>query len=131
MIYHSPNYVIYLLGYELGAFLLPISHDWVHLRSSPQYGVYYILKTLEMIGIFATREDHKSHHNYEHRTVYQGFTSSGLYSKTFDKYINRLWISIHDYCKENNIEMYVPLKKLSVGIFVATNIVGFTVSMLI
>ena len=131
MIYYSPRYVIYLLGYELGAFLLPISHDWVHLRSSPQYGVYYVLKSLEVIGIFATKDDHKSHHKYDHRTVYQGFTSSGLYSKVFDDYVNKLWDSIYDYSMKSRTPMYVPTMELAMRIFVVTNVGSFLLSMLV
>lgn len=83
--------VVYFLGYEIGVFLLPISHDWVHKRVSASYGIYYLLKPLEILGIFATKQDHKRHHQYDSSTVYQGFTSSGLYSKKLDDYVDIIW----------------------------------------
>jgi hypothetical protein len=93
---YNPISIPFILGYEIGVFLLPISHDWVHERKSGAFGTNYFLKPLEMIGIFATKEEHKRHHEVNHRTVYQGFTSSGLYSKRFDGIVDNVWNYVHD-----------------------------------
>lgn len=97
----------FYIGYEIGVILLPISHDWVHDRNSCKVGIlYYILKPLEYIGIFATRKDHIRHHIYNHPTVYQGFTSSGLYSKTFDGFIDLIWNKTYHYCNRTGKKMH-------------------------
>ena len=101
----NPAYVCFLLGYEIGVLLLPISHDWVHLRLSNKY-FHTLFNFFECIGIFATRSDHKAHHKHDHRTVYQSFTSSGLYSKKFDALINSIWDKMFDYAHDNDVKMY-------------------------
>lgn len=95
----------FFLGYELGAILLPISHAWVHDKRVSKY-LYYPLKLLEVIGIFATKQDHVRHHIYSTPTVYQGFTSSGIYSPIFDKFIDKIWDNTFYWCEKTNRKMY-------------------------
>ena len=101
-----PTIIPFILGYEFGVILLPISHDWVHFRHAAIGKFYYVLKTLELLGIFATRDDHKSHHVYDHPTVYKGFTSSGIYSKRFDSLIDAVWDYTFVYSNKNCVEMH-------------------------
>lgn len=61
-LYTNPISIPFFLGHEVGVILLPIAHDWVHFRLSNKFGSYYLLKPLEWLGIFATKEDHKRHH---------------------------------------------------------------------
>jgi hypothetical protein len=90
-IYYYPQFAPYVLGFEIGMILLPLAHDWVHLRKSRAYGLNYLFHPLEMMGIFATREDHSAHHNHNHPTVYQGFSSSGIYARHIDRIFNWMW----------------------------------------
>lgn len=125
-IFSHVNAVPFVLGHEVGAMLLPVAHDWVHERLSNKYGLFYLLKPLETIGIFASKKDHKVHHKHIHRYVYKSFSSSGLYSKTFDIYINALWRAIHDQSKGNKTEasnmflMYVLIVYMLATITLAT-----------
>lgn len=109
----------YLLGHEIGVLLLPISHDWVHERKSSKFGIYYLLKPLEYFGIFATKETHKRHHEI-HDTVYQGFTSSGLYSARFDTFVDNIW---NHYYKSDELGSFKEYKicydlgKIMLGVY--------------
>ena len=101
MLFYYPSITApYLFGYELGVILLPISHDWVHLKKSNAFGMYYIFKPLEMLGLFASVKDHKKHHNYTHETIYQSFSSSGIYTAFFDRYIDNIWNNIMKGCNK-------------------------------
>lgn len=93
----------FLLGYELGVFFLPMAHDWVHLKTSSNYYLQYIFYLLELLGLFASHKDHLQHHIYDHATVYQSFSSSGIYISSFDKYINKIWDSA--YNSENTVKI--------------------------
>jgi hypothetical protein len=108
MCYYFDKTIAFFLGYEIGVFLLPISHDWVHERRCGVFGVHYLLKPLEKLGVFATKQDHYTHHKYDHPCVYQNFTSSGIYLKPFDKIIDKLWNVFYDYSNKYKI----PLHKL-------------------
>lgn len=102
------NYVAmapFILGYEIGVILLPLSHDWVHEKKSKKFYIHWLLAPLELIGIFATKEDHIRHHNYNHRTIYQGFTSSGLYSARFDAILDKFWDFIYDQTSHTKYQM--------------------------
>ena len=79
----------YLLGYEIGVFFLPIAHDWVHLKTVGK--MKYILYPLEKLGFIANKKDHHRHHNYSNETVYQSFSSSGLYLHKLDNVFDKLW----------------------------------------
>jgi hypothetical protein len=102
----------FFLGYEIGVILLPIEHDWVHYRKSCSIGTpaYYLFQCLEFIGIFATKEDHLRHHKHDHSTVYQGFTSSGLYSKHLDKLADTLWNYLFDKANKNERPLYESMR---------------------
>lgn len=102
----------YILGYEFGVFLLPISHDWVHSRLC---GAYYMLKPLEMLGIFATKEDHRSHHRHDHPTVYQNFMSSGIFSKRANDYADEIWNILFEYSNMKKIQLYKLMWYLMIG----------------
>jgi hypothetical protein len=110
IIYIFPITFPFFLGYEFGVLLLPISHDWVHQRIAARGPLYYFLLFLEKIGIIATKEDHATHHTYNHPTVYQGFTSSGIYSKFFDNIFDGIWDKAFYYSQTNNIPLYKVLK---------------------
>ena len=110
MLFYYPSITApYLFGYKLGVILLPISHDWVHLKKSNVFGMYYIFKPLEMLGIFAGAKDHRKHHDYTHETVYQSFSSSGIYTAFFDKYIDNIWNNVIKECIKNKQK---PVDKL-------------------
>jgi hypothetical protein len=110
--------MVYFLAYEIGVFLLPISHDWVHKRCAAKYGLYYLLNILEIIGLFASKSDHERHHNHDHPAVYQGFTSSGLYSSTLDRHVDAIWNFAYDIANQYKIPMYKTLRWfMSITIF--------------
>lgn len=106
-LYFHFGYVLsFILGYEFGVFLLPISHDWVHERRCGDFGAYYLLRPLEYIGVFAAKHDHHTHHKYDHATVYQNFTSSGIYSKLFDKMLDKMWNKMFAYSVEHKVPLH-------------------------
>ena len=111
--------IAYFFGYEFGVFLLPISHDWVHSRLCGVFA-YYLLKPLETLGIFATKEDHKSHHRHDHPTVYQNFTSSGIYSKRINVMIDKIWDEMFNYSKTNKIRLYKLMWYPMMGTIICT-----------
>ena len=84
--------LLYLVGFEFGVLLLPIAHGWQHV---PQHRngvlVQQFFNVLERCGLVANKKDHHKHHNYRSETVYQDFSSSGLYSAKVDAAINRFW----------------------------------------
>jgi len=115
----------FLLGYQIGVILLPINHSWVHskISISPDESPYYLcilykilehfLRALEWIGIIATSKDHKSHHDYDSPGVYKNFTSSGLYSRILNEYIDKLWLENFNYAIHNNVKMHVIMENIS------------------
>ena len=106
MYFYPTKLLGFILGHEVGAFLLPISHDWVHDRKCAIFGIKYLLQFLHNLGIFATRHDHKKHHNHDHPYVYQNFTSSGIYSQRFDKCFDSLWNYLFDCSSKRKIQLY-------------------------
>jgi hypothetical protein len=109
MLWLFPVSAVYFLFYELGVILLPIAHDWVHNRNAALGILYHILLGFERIGIIAARADHKSHHIHNHRTVYQAFSSSGIYSRILDKVFDRIWDAAFDYSVLRGIDLHKVL----------------------
>lgn len=122
--FYTAQTASFYLAYEIGAIFLPISHDWVHERKTAKQGtlLYYFLMTLEYIGIFATREVHKKHHDHSYPTGYQYFFSSGLYSERLDIWFNKFWNYIYFKCKENNYPMYHVLWYPMILVFIIGNV---------
>lgn len=91
--YLSPLVVFYYAGYEIAALLLGYAHIWQHKPKSFWNPVFRcIMNGLSSIGFIATARDHDSHHHHNHPTVYQDFSSSGLYMKRLDKWLNtHIW----------------------------------------
>lgn len=86
--------LFYFLGYELGVIILPFAHIWQHAHVNCFGYLASIFKFLEDYGVIANDEDHHFHHAHNQvETVYQDFSSSGLYFKfiNLDKYINKFW----------------------------------------
>ena len=99
----EPGLIMYFAGYELGGLLLPIAHGWQHLsRKWFNAPVRTLFRILAGIGLVATREEHLSHHIHNHRTVYQDFSSSGLYMKWIDAQLNAFWNRCFDYAAQTN-----------------------------
>ncbi len=120
LFYYPAAVAPFFLGYEIGVILLPVSHDWVHERKAASFGIYYLIRPLETIGLFATRADHRNHHDHTCRTVYQGFTSSGLYSARFDKILDDFWNYTFDKCVEMKYPLHKVLWYVMVGILCGT-----------
>lgn len=123
-LYWHPYLAPFFLGYEIGVILLPISHDWVHKKNAQKFGIYYILKALEMIGIFAKPSDHAKHHKYTHPTVYQGFTSSGLYSARFDAFLDNIWNYFFYHCHRTKSKLHSILWYLMIATTCGTLLVS-------
>ena len=87
-----PDTILYFVGFEFAVLLLPIAHGWQHI---PQHRNGRIVQTLfmclESLGLVANKTAHRKHHNYRGATVYQDFSSSGLYSAKIDAAVNRFW----------------------------------------
>ncbi len=98
----------YYLGYEIGVILLPIAHAWVHSKIKSS-NVCYIIKMLEYIGIVASKQDHKKHHDYNGEYVYTSFTTSGIYSATLDEYMTNIWNYLFIKCREYDYPLYKVL----------------------
>lgn len=90
--YIYPLTLIYFAGYETGCLILPFAHRWQHVVASEQNIICRSLFIfLEKIGFVANHVDHTAHHVHTHPTVYQDFSSSGLYAKSIDSYLNEFW----------------------------------------
>lgn len=113
LIYYDPIWAVFFSGYEFGVLLLPLAHGWQHL---PKERIGARLSTLfgalEYVGLFANHKDHNSHHNHKHRTVYQDFSSSGLYVRRIDSLLNRLWNAAFD---NGTVTPYIYLRNFFVG----------------
>ena len=72
--------------------LLPLAHGWQHIAHS-RYGrgLTLLLSGCERLGLIATRADHRPHHVKGHATVYQSFSSSGIFSRQLDILMDRVW----------------------------------------
>jgi hypothetical protein len=57
-----------------------------------------VLSVCERAGLLATKADHHPHHVHDHPTVYQSFTSSGIFSRRLDTVVNGLWNSAVNAC---------------------------------
>jgi hypothetical protein len=82
----------FLVGYELAVLLLPLAHGWQHIPHS-RYGPWLaaLLGAIESLGLIANRVDHQPHHVHTGDTVYQSFSSSGLYARWVDVWMDRQW----------------------------------------
>lgn len=82
----------FLAGYELAVLLLPLAHGWQHIPHS-RYGPWLaaLLQLVERLGLIANRTDHRPHHVHTGETVYQSFSSSGLYARWVDVWVDRQW----------------------------------------
>jgi hypothetical protein len=105
---------VYFAGYEFACLVLPFAHRWQHVAASEQNIVCRILfQFLEKIGFVANHKDHIAHHDHTHPTVYQSFSSSGLYTEWIDHYLNEFWdYAFHEAIRTNSypqayIEPYV------------------------
>ena len=88
----SPLTLLYYSGYEIAVIMLPFAHRWQHIDKSEQnMGIKLFFTILEFCGIVANRGDHKRHHIHNGPTVYQDFSSSGIYAKYVDNLINKFW----------------------------------------
>ncbi|KAL0490009.1 hypothetical protein AKO1_006703 [Acrasis kona] len=96
----NPICGLFFFGYELGALLLPYAHLWQHISHSRMAVFEYILRICEKCGLIANGADHHRHHNHNHDTVYQDFSSSGIYMKHIDDWINYLWDCAFKTAKE-------------------------------
>ena len=97
-----PPMCFYLIGYELGVILLPLAHGWQHIPNHNFSSVTrYVFGFLEYVGVLAKKHDHSKHHVHNSPTVYQDFSSSGLYLKRLDDCFNKLWNVIFNYSKNN------------------------------
>lgn len=92
----------FILWYEIGVILLPLSHGWAHQRKGCKWGIQYVFGFLEKVGIFAGTSAHHSHHIYDNNTIYKDFSSSGLYSKRVDKFFNKLWNMTFNFSAKSN-----------------------------
>lgn len=90
-----PEMIYYYFGYEIGVLLLPFAHGWQHLPRKRFGNLKYLFIFLQYIGLIASKIDHDNHHNYKIETVYQDFSSSGIYAKKIDSYLNKLWNKIY------------------------------------
>lgn len=81
------------IGREIGALFIVAGHGWAHrwlyIQRIPCFRS--LERWMAAFGGFADIQTHKRHHRHNHPTVYQSFTSSGLYSRTLDKLFDRLW----------------------------------------
>jgi hypothetical protein len=118
----NPLFAVYSYGYEIAVLLLPYAHGWQHIPHE-KFSIFIrvIFTFLEKIYLVAGKEDHDSHHIHTHRTVYQDFSSSGLYMKYIDKMINYIWDkSYYEAIKTKRklydvlVEKLVYVKKMSV-----------------
>lgn len=103
----NPKSLWFFVGYELGAWCLPYAHGFQH-SAVDRMGAFplFVMKTLCALGIVASPADHKSHHSIAHRCVYQDFSSSGLYFKAFDAWINERWNELYDQAAATKTNLY-------------------------
>lgn len=105
--YISPLTLIYYSGYEVGVIILPFAHRWQHIDKSEQnILIKSIFCLLELFGIVANKADHVKHHIHNGPTVYQDFSSSGIYTKYIDKLINRFWDTMYYKAVKNGGYLY-------------------------
>ena len=102
-----PMMSYYFLGYELAVIILPYAHGWQHIKHDKFNIIIKMFFTFfENIGIVANEYDHHNHHIHTGRTVYQNFSSSGIYSKYLDNKLNQLWNYCFDMAQHNNKNPY-------------------------
>jgi hypothetical protein len=120
--YFNPLTLVYFSGYEIATILLPFAHKWQHISHNKEnIFIKYIFSIFQLLGIVANIEDHKKHHMHNWPTVYQDFSSSGLYIKYIDKLLNKLWDSAFNQAFKNNkyVHDYTePCSWLISGLFI-------------
>ncbi|AYV84272.1 MAG: hypothetical protein Hyperionvirus21_6 [Hyperionvirus sp.] len=102
MAYFCPQTALYFYGYELGALILPIAHGWQHISHTlvpPPVRVLFFI--FEFIGIVANKDDHGRHHVHTTPTVYQAFTSSGIFNAKLDHFVDILWDMAYNEAARN------------------------------
>lgn len=82
----------FLCGYELGVLLLPLAHGWQHIPRC-RFGpcLRPLLGALESLGLIAGKADHWQHHVHTGAAVYRSFSSSGLYARRLDRWVDAQW----------------------------------------
>lgn len=111
--YFSPKVPLVFAGYEVGVWLLPLAHGWQHINHDKFGFMKYFFVVLEQIGMFAGGDDHTEHHKHDHDTVFQGFSSSGLYMKWIDMLIDYLWNIIYYESIQKGIYPYDKLSRIA------------------
>jgi len=101
-----PPNSLYFFGYEIGVLLLPFAHGWQHINPKRMGILGPVLTALMWIGLIANSSDHSRHHKHDHPTVYQDFSSSGLYMRYLDDWLNRQWDSAFFTAKQNSKRVY-------------------------
>jgi len=117
-----PPLACYFFGYEVGVLLLPLAHGWQHVKKE-RYGFLLsrLFMILESMGLVANGHDHGRHHVHSSPTVYQDFSSSGLYMKKIDKHINKWWDQAFyapDTTPYDYLKPFVSLVYMSIGVYV-------------
>jgi hypothetical protein len=97
----------FFLGYEIGAYLLPYAHGFQH-AAAEKMGAFPLLlmRTLCALGLVASPEAHRRHHDNRHRTVYQDFSSSGLYLRALDDVVNKAWDAFYFEAERRACNLY-------------------------
>jgi hypothetical protein len=87
-----PKLLMFWFGYEVGVLIVPIAHAWQHINHLRLHVFVRILfRLFESTGIVADKHSHHKHHVYNIPTVYQDFSSSGIYAEPIDKLLNKFW----------------------------------------
>lgn len=94
-IYVEPKLVFFFYGYEVGTLLLPFAHGWQHISKKRFGQMRRVMEALEKFGLIANRKAHDKHHEYDIPSVYQDFSSSGIYAKPIDDCLNKYWNMIY------------------------------------
>jgi hypothetical protein len=123
ILYYNSLTIHYILGHEVGVLFIPIAHDFCHFQYANKFGAQYILKPLEYIGILANRQIHKTHHQHDHKNVYQSFFSSGIYFNVIDKLADKVWNYIYDNHGNEKYKVCHILKRLVDIIYIAVLII--------
>lgn len=103
----SPILMFYFVGYECAVYILPYAHGWQHMHKKKLGTVpNLIIPPLIRIGLIAGSDQHKNHHNHNHSTVFQSFSSSGIYSKKLDRWLDSFWNNCFHKCWMNDQNLY-------------------------
>lgn len=111
---------LFFFGHEVATLLLPASHGWQHTHNNKMGPILNpVFRCLEWLGVIANSEDHEKHHVHDGPTVYQDFSSSGLYMKSVDKILNKIWDCCCYYAMDTGRKpvdiLNVPINILVIG----------------